>query len=465
MDRRLRNLIIFFSVAFVALSLNLTYLQFFKSEEILASRHNIRSLAEELATKRGTILTSDGLELAESERTSGKIYKRFYPAGEVFSAITGFYDSRYGRFVFEQKYNNQLLGQDQADTLSDHIDRIVGRGQPGNDLILSIDSKLQRIAYKNLIGRRGAIVAIEPKTGEVMALASSPGYNPNTVRKEWKKLNNDKNSPLFNRATSGLYAPGSVFKTVTLTGALAKDPKLPTKIYPAPSSIKIYGGTVTNYKDKEYDKVSLQKAYKLSINTVFAKVGLELGGQALVEQAKKFGIGKDFNFDLDMRKSTIKPASEMDDLEVAWTSVGQAHTLVTPLQMAMVASGIANKGVLMKPYLVHKIRDYKGQTVEKTKPKMLFEVATQTDAILVRSLMIQVVKDGTGTAAAIEGVEVAGKTGTAEIKGRPPHAWFIAFAPAKAPKIAIAVLVENGGTGGSRAAPLARQVIEEALEK
>lgn len=465
MDRRLRNLIIFFSVVFIALSANLTYLQFFKAEELLSSWHNTRSLAEELATKRGSVITADGVEISQSERTSGERYQRFYPEGEAFSAVTGFYDWRYGRFGLEQKYNNQLLGRDSADNLADYIDRIAGRGQPGNDLVLTIDSEIQRAAYQSIVGRKGAVVAIEPESGAILAMASYPGYNPNTLRKGWKKLITDKNSPLVNRAILGLYPPGSSFKAVTLTTALAEGKTNPSKMYPGPAVLKVYGGKVTNYRGQGYGLITLSTAFKQSVNTVFARVGLDTDGAALVEGAESFGFNKNFDFDLDFKKSLVKQASEMDDLEVAWTAVGQAHTLATPLQMAMVASGIANEGKLMKPFLVQRIRDYQGRTVERRNPQELAQVAPASYARTVRSLMIEVVEDGTGRAATIPNVMVAGKTGTAEVKGKSPHAWFIAFAPALTPKIAVAVLIENGGTGGSAAAPIAREVIKKALER
>lgn len=464
MDKRLRNLLVFFSLAFLALAINLTYLQFFKADELLSSRHNVRTLAEELATKRGSVLTADGTEIAQSERTSGRKYQRFYPAGEAFSAITGFYDARYGRFGLEQKFNNQLLGIDSADTLAEHIDRIKGRGQPGNDLLLTIDSEIQRVAYQNLIGKKGAVVAIEPETGAVLAMASYPGYNPNTLRRDWKDLITDKDSPLVNRSLSGRYPPGSSFKAITVAAALAEGKTNPSKMYPGPSVLKVYGGSVTNYKSQSFGLITLSMAFKKSVNTVFAKIGLDTGGDALVDEAELFGFNKNYNFDLDYKTSTVSQAGEMDDLEVAWTAVGQAHTLATPLQMAMVASGIANKGKLMSPFLVSGIRDYQG-IVEKRNAEELAQVATASNARIIRGLMVEVVEDGTGRGAAIPNVMVAGKTGTAEIKGKRPHAWFVGFAPAQHPKIAIAVLVENGGTGGSVAAPIAREIIKEALKK
>jgi len=465
MDNRLRNLLIFFSLAFVAIAANLTYLQFFKADELLASQYNIRSLAEELATKRGSVITADGIEIAQSERVTGKKHQRFYPAGEPFSAITGFYDSRYGRFALEQKYNDELLGKDPADTLADYIDRIAGRGEPGNDLMLTVNSKIQRVAYRSLIGHRGAVVAIEPATGAVLALASYPGYNPNTLRADWKKLLNNKKSPLLNRATSGLYPPGSSFKTVTLTAGLENKKTKAAKVYPGPPIVRIYGGKVTNYKGKNYGNVTLQEAFEQSVNTVFAKLGLEVGGPALVTQAESFGFNKDMGFDLPLKKSLVKQPGEMDSLELAWTAVGQAHTLATPMQMAMVAAAVANKGHLMQPFLVSKIRDYQGRIIDKKQPKELAVVAGGPAVREVRNLMLKVVETGTGKGAKVAGVQVAGKTGTAEVKGKEPHAWFIAFAPASKPKIAVAVIVENGGTGGARAAPIAAEVIKEALKK
>ena len=465
MDKRIRYLLFFFVTIFVLLVVNLTYLQVFSADKLINHQYNTRALTEELTTKRGSIITADGIEIAQSERSgSGKKYDRFYSAGEGFSHITGYYDSRLGRTALERTYNDELLGKDSADTVSDYIDRIVGRNQPGNDLILTIDSKIQRTAYQSLIGRRGSVVAINPKTGAVLALASYPGFNPNTLRKDWKKLIKDEDSPLLNRAINGTYPPGSAFKTVTLVAALANGKSKPEKMYPAPATITIHGGTVTNYKEKSFGQISLKEAFEKSINTVYGKVGVEVGGNDLVDQAKKFGFNKDIGFDLDVKKSTLKQASEMDDLEVAWTAVGQASTLATPFQMAMIAAGVANDGELMKPFMVEKVRDYQGKTVQKHRPQVMASVIDTLNAKTIRNIMKDVVEKGTGQAAKIENISVAGKTGTAEIKGKSPHAWFIAFAPVEDPEIAVSVIVENGGTGGAKAAPIARKLIETALK-
>ncbi|HDZ86915.1 MAG TPA: hypothetical protein ENH57_04410, partial [Actinobacteria bacterium] len=207
-----------------------------------------------------------------------------------------------------------------------------------------------------------------------------------------------------------------------------------------------------------------KEAFEKSINTVYGKVGVEVGGNDLVDQAKKFGFNKDIGFDLDVKKSTLKQASEMDDLEVAWTAVGQASTLATPFQMAMIAAGVANDGELMKPFMVEKVRDYQGKTVQKHRPQVMASVIDTLNAKTIKNIMKDVVENGTGQAAKIENISVAGKTGTAEIKGKSPHAWFIAFAPLEDPEIAVSVIVENGGTGGAKAAPIARKLIETALK-
>ncbi len=465
MDKRIRHLLLAFCLVFLIVTANLTYLQLFAASKLTSSQYNKRDLNEELSTARGSILTADGVEIAKSERSKGSIYSRFYPQGEAFSAVSGFYDSRYGRFALEQRYNDQLLGRDQEDTLADYIKRIEGQNQPGNDLMLTINSKVQRMAYKKLIGYRGAIVALDPSTGQVLALASYPGYNPNTLRQEWSKLAKDKNSPLLNRATRGLYPPGSSFKTVTLAGAIGKGVTKPEQIYDAPATLPVYGSKVTNYKSKKHGRITLQEAFSDSVNTVFAQVGLKLGAAGLVDTAGRFGFNKDLGFDLTTENSRIASVAQMDKVDIAWTAVGQGETLVTPLQMAMVSAAIANNGKLMRPYLVKKIRDYKGKTVEKFEPAEFSTVLESAKARIVKSMMMQVVQSGTGKAARIDGILVGGKTGTAEVKGNKPHSWFIAFAPANKPKVAIAVLIENAGTGGAIAAPIAKEVMEEALSK
>lgn len=464
MNKRITSLAKLFVFMFVLLLGNLTYWQIFASDELNNNRYNTRSLNQELSIKRGEIITSDGAILAKSKR-EGRIYKRIYPFGKDYAHIVGYYDVRLGRSGIEQSQNSLLLGNDRLDNIQDYIDKISGKTEPGNDVILTIDSRLQTVALKALGNVKGAAVVMKPKDGAIVALASVPSYNPNNLVDRWSRLANDKNSPLINRATVGLYPPGSSFKVISASAIIDSGKATENKIYPAPAILKIYGGQVSNYANNSYGKVPLKTGFAKSINTVFAKVGLELGQNKLVDYSNRFGFGETPPIEIDAKASRIRNPGDMDDLELAWTSVGQAGLLVTPLQMALAGSSIANNGKMYEPYIVKKVRNYSGESVFEHEKKIWKNPIKSSTASSLKKMMRLVVQSGTGGAANITGISVAGKTGTAEIKNKSPHAWFIGFAPTSRPKYVVVVLVENGGKGGTVAAPIAREILEAALEK
>ncbi|RJQ31827.1 MAG: peptidoglycan glycosyltransferase [Actinobacteria bacterium] len=464
MQARIRSLVIIFLIGFLIITLNLTYIQIFQADSLLNNPNNTRFLTEELAIERGIMQTADKVVIAKS-RIAENGYRRYYPQEEICAPVTGYYDIRFGRSGLEQSYNSYLLGKAKFSTFQEYLDDIAGRGHKGNDLYLTLNYKLQKAAYRAIEGKKGAVVAINPKTGGVLAIASWPSYNPNNISKNWNTLIKDKGSPLLNRALSGRYPPGSSFKIVSASAALDLGLASLKKYYPAPNELPVYGGKVTNYESKSYGQVNLEKAFTKSINTVFGQVGLDVGAIKLVDYASRFGFNREIPFDLDMRQSQTKQATAMDKLEVAWTAVGQAATLATPFQMALVGATIANSGNLMKPYLVQKIRNYKGLRVMDAKPQILEKVMKKKTAKEVKAMMTKVVDQGTGQAANLGYNKVAGKTGTAEVYGMRPHAWFVGFAPADNPTIAIAVLVENVGTGGANAAPIAKQILSVALSQ
>jgi peptidoglycan glycosyltransferase len=356
------------------------------------------------------------------------------------------------------------------------MDEALGRSVSGNDVVLTIDSRIQKAAQKALSGHRGAVVAIDPSTGAVLALASSPTFDPATVEARWTTLSGAKDSPLLDRAISSLYPPGSTFKVVTLTKVISSGVAGPTTVLPAPSVLKIGGGRVTNFEGAGYGSATLQQATRSSINTVYAQLGVQLGPQRLVEQARGFGFDADVPFELNVRPSLMPAPETMTTWETAWAAVGQPvganavkGPVVTALQMAMVASGVANGGSVMRPYLVQRVADPAGATVSATSPRELTRATDPATADTVRKLMVDVVKNGSGARAAISGVTLAGKTGTAEVgKSVATNAWFIAFGPAGSgskPRIAMAIVLENAGVGGRVAAPAARQVLLAALKE
>jgi len=459
------------AVLMVVLVANLTLLMVFQAPALAANPYNTRRVAEELRQERGAIVTADGVPLAVSEPSKGG-FERHYPNGTLGAHLVGYSSVRLGKSGLEAAMDHVLSGTRAVDTPQDLLDAAVGRPVAGDDVHLTIDSRIQLAAQRALRGHRGAIVVLEPATGRVLALASSPTYRPSVVDSHWASLSKAPNAPLLDRATSALYPPGSTFKVVTLTGALAASVATPETVYPGPARLMIGGGPVTNFEGGSFGRIPLSKATAQSVNTVFAQVAVQLGARDLVGQAERFGFNERPPFDLPVKRSLMPDPAEMTTWETAWAGVGQpvghhkspSGPQATPMQMALVASAIANGGVVMKPFVVGSVVDPTGQIVSKTNP---FPWMTATDpgtAATVRDLMIDVVRNGSGHRAAIRGVTVAGKTGTAEAgKNQPTHAWFLAFAPAEKPRIALAIVLENAGVGGRAAAPAAKPVLEEAL--
>lgn len=463
MNRAIRRVTALFVIIFVALGLNLTYLQIIEAERIANHPKNTRDILDELTIPRGKIITADGVVLADNKKVGNK-YFRVYPKGEGTAHIVGFNSTRYGRSGLEQTFNQYLLGQREVASFKDYIDQVMKKGKPGNDLILTLNYELQEEACKALGKEQGAIVALKPETGEVLALAVNPTYDPNRVEEDWKELASSPSSPLLNRATQGRYPPGSSFKIITAAAAIQEEIASPDKVYEGPKELKVYGGRVTNYADQGYGQMTFKKAFAKSCNTIFAQVGLELGGKTLVDYAELFGLNEEIPFDLPLKPSEISPAGSMDDLELAWTAVGQGRTLVTPFEMALVASAIGSEGIMMRPYLVKESRNYKGEIVKQFGGKSLGRVVSKDTAKTVTDFMVEVVEEGTGVRAKSTQIPIAGKTGTAEhSKKKDTHAWFVCFAPAHNSEVAVAVLIENGGLGGRVAAPIAKKIIEKAV--
>ncbi len=475
LSRRLVGVAWLVTALTVALVANLTWLQVVDAQALNNDPRNTRNLAAETRTERGAIVTADGTVLARSVRVSGGFFTRDYPAGTLAAHVTGYYSVRYGRSGVESALNDVLAGHRGYATFQDVLDEALGKPVPGNDVVLTIDSRIQRAAEKALAGHRGAVVAIDPTTGAVLAIASSPSFSPQDVDKDWAALSTDPAAPLVDRAISSVYPPGSTFKVVTLTKVLSSGIAGPSTVLPAPSVLNIGGGKVTNFEGAGYGSATLQKATQSSINTVYAYLGAQLGAARLVEQARAFGFDSGIPLELNVAPSLMADPGAMTTWETAWAAVGQpvgAHVVkgpvATAMQMALVASGIANNGVVMRPFLVGHTADSAGIAITTTAPRVLTTATDPATAATVRGLMAGVVKAGSGTRAQIPGFTIAGKTGTAEVgKGIVPDAWFIAFGPAapgQTPHIALAIILENAGVGGRVAAPAARLVLEAALK-
>jgi peptidoglycan glycosyltransferase len=478
----IRRVSTFVALLFATLLISTTWIQFVQAKSLNAREDNRRTLLSTYARERGQILAGDTV-LAESVPVDNEFkFLRRYPQGEVYADVTGYYSFYGASGGIESTENALLSGRSDKLFYRRVSDLFTGRRAQGANVVLTINPKAQQAAWDALGDQRGAAVALNPKTGEILAMVSKPGYDPNALASHdltavdtaYKSLNGDPARPLVNRAIGGnLYPPGSTFKVVTAAAALSTGKWTETSEIPGPANLDLPQTTVglPNSGGRACgpgDKVTLQDAMRISCNTAFGWLGLEMGGDTLREQAGRFGFGDQLS--IPMRVTPSKVPAELNPPQTAQAAVGQYDVRVTPLEMAMVAGGIANKGVVMKPHLVQSILASDLTTIDTESQSTLTEAVSPQVAAQLTSMMELVVSNGTGTAAQMSGVRVAGKTGTAQhAPGAAPHAWFISFAPADNPSIAVAVVVEEGGTagneasGGQTAAPISKAIMEAVL--
>jgi peptidoglycan glycosyltransferase len=436
---------------------------------------NHRQLIEEQKVHRGLIRAGDDTVLARSLQQPDKSYVRTYPAGRLFSHAVGYSFVRQGRAGLERFYDDDLSGR--SGELGSLLDRLSGGGQQGDNLVTSLNPAAQRVALQQLGGRKGAVVALDPRTGAIQVMASVPGYDPNAVKNQqaFNALNKDSDAPLLNRTTQAGYPPGSTFKVVTAIAAIDSGRYTPDSRISGRNGKTISGVPLNNDQGESFGDITLTEALTKSVNTVFGEIGEKLGKAKMKTYMDRLGFGKPVEVDLprderaasgERKGGRIIPATN-GAVDVGRMAIGQDKLTVTPLQMAMVASAVANGGKLMKPRLGDRIVDRDGRTVRHLVPEEMSQVMSPQTASQVGAMMGQVVKEGTGTAAALQGIDVAGKTGTAEVDRPcgPNQLWFIAFAPVQDPRVAIAATVECGtGFGGTVAAPIAKAVMQELLK-
>lgn len=463
LKRNIKLIFVVFSVLFISLILYLTYFTAVEREQLIKSSYNRRLWEQEEKVMRGTIYDSKGRPLAETGFEGGT-KRRIYNGGKAIGPLIGYSDRVLGRAGIENVFNGELLGVSEQDPVTLLRQKILGVSEQGSDVYLTIDLDLQKTAYDLFQGRKGALVALEPQTGRILALVSSPGYDPSTVKQDWEKLSKDENKPLINRATQGLYPPGSAFKIITLAGALTYNPEIEYEKFYTPGYIKVSGSIIRDGQHLWPGEYDLNTAFRYSSNTVFIQIGQRVEREKMIEMAEAFGFNASNKSDIPIAKSTFpRPPVIGGDVEMAESFIGQGRILSTPVQMAQVAAIIANDGKMVTPYIAQKIVSPLGTEISKVPKASTTQVVSSEVARKIKALMVDVVKSGTGTAAAISGIEVAGKTGSAENPHGQAHAWFVGFAPAENPKIAVAVVVENAGSGGSVAGPIARGVISKYL--
>ncbi len=469
LNKKIIHILIIISLLFLSLLVYLTYFEFFIKDKIVVNSYNQRLWKQEDDTIRGNIYDREDKLLATS-KIENNTQKRIYPYTNLYSQVIGYNSKTYGKSLLEARYNKYLLNINDFHAVFDIKNKLTGEENTGNNLFLTIDHELQTLANKLLKSRQGAVVAIQPKTGEVLAMVSKPDFNPTSdiLKKRWEEMVESPEAPFLPRATQGLYTPGSTYKVVTSIPAIEKGMDLLT--FEDKGTIIIDGKEINNTNNKAYGNIDLKKALEVSSNVVFSEIATTLGEKELVNIADRVGIEKNIAFDIPLNKSQFS-YNKMNEADLASIGIGQGKLLLTPLHMAMISASIANDGIMMKPKLVNEIATPNGLIIYNQKPSIYNNVMDKRTAEKLKDMMKAVVETGTGTNAKIRGISVAGKTGTAEnelsIKQKnKTHAWFIGFAPVEEPKIAVAVILEySGSTGGQLAAPIARDIMKLWIDK
>jgi len=485
-NKPIRTMSIFCMFLFLALMVNATYLQYVEAKSLNANKDNKRVISAAFSRERGAIIVGKN-PVAQSDASDDDYnFQRTYDKPFEYAPVTGYF-SYYSQTGIEQTENQVLSGDDSRLFVTRLIDMLSQQEPKGGSVDLTLNSKAQDAAYDGLkaLGSdtKGAVVAIEPSTGRILAMASLPTYDPNQlashdlgkVTKTYDRLIADKSEPMLNRGIQTTLPPGSTFKLVTAAAAIENEGYDASTLVP--------GGSVLDLPQTDKDihnengtscgggKITLTQALEVSCNVAFGWLGLQLSDEELRTQAEKFGFGQHYLDDLSPQALSRFP-DKLDDPLRAYSAIGQYDVAATPLQMAMVAAGIANGGDVMKPYLVDEVRAPDFTVLDKTDPETLSHAVSSRTSGELTKMMLAVVDSGTGVNAQIPGIQVAGKTGTAQSTAdRPPYAWFVSFAPADDPKVAVAVLVESSSTdrseiaGGRLCAPIAKSVMEAVINQ
>nr|WP_203613266.1 penicillin-binding protein 2 [Streptomyces rochei] len=483
----MRRIAIFCGLLVLTLLVRDNWLQYVQADDLKEDEHNRRVAIERYATPRGDIIV-DGKAITGHATTEGDFkYKRTYKDGAMWAPVTGYVSQAYGATQLEAIDDGILTGNDDRLFFRNTLDMITGKKREGGNVVTTLNAAAQKAAYDGLKkqGGKGAVVAIEPSTGKILSMASYPSYDPSAIAgggeadgEAWNRLQkkNNPDDPMLNRALREVYPPGSTFKVLTAAAALehglydSADGKTDS---PLPWTMPGTTTELPNEGDLPCENASLREALRVSCNTVFGKIGADLGNDEMLETAKKFGFTEE-QF-VPVRSSASVFSDDMNASQTALSAIGQYNTAATPLQMAMVTSAIANNGTLMKPYMVDELQAPNLDTIEKTDPEKMSEPLSADNAQILQDMMETVVEDGTGTNAKIDGVTVGGKTGTAQHgvdNSENPYAWFISYAKGEdgSSPVAVAVVVEDENanrddiSGGGLAAPIARNVMEAVLE-
>lgn len=469
---RLTRTVFLFTALFAVLIGNLTYIQVFKAAEYQDMPSNNHTITKARYIKRGSIITADGLTLAESIQQEDGTYVRSYPNGNLAAHAVGYYSQQYGSSGVESSQDKTLTGSKDYSSWQNALNSLAGITEPGNSVQLTIDSRIQQAAEQALAGRKGAIVVLDPRTGAVLAWASAPAYDNTDIAAAMEAANasGGADTSMFDRATQALYSPGSTFKTVTLSSALENGVAALSSTYSSPGRMEIGGADVVSVNEQGHGTITLDRAFAVSSNTVFGQVAEQLGADRLVATAQAFGYGQNLGIDFSTAASIMPDPADMSTWELAWAGagqpVGQGHTpgpQTTVMQNAVIAAAIANNGIAMNPYVVGQILAPDGTVVKTTRERSLGQAVSSGTAEQVKEAMLDVVQNGSGSAAGIAGVKVTGKTGTAETNSATPNSTFIGFAPYDTPTLAVSLVLEETTENEATAAAVAGQVLRAAL--
>jgi penicillin-binding protein A len=479
-NAQIRQLYGLFALLFAVLIGFTSYWAVVDAEGLEDNPDNRRALIEEQTIPRGLIYASDGRTVLARNRSrvrgETRIFSRVYPTGGTFAHPIGYSFIENGRRSLELSRNDNLVGEENE--FESIFAELEGRDEEGFDVVTNLDVRGTQAAVAGLAGRKGSVVAIEPQTGKVRVMVSIPEYNPNLIPSQFRQIFRDPNQPDLNRATQERYAPGSTFKVVTAAAALDSGKVTPNSVIDGSSPIEISGVPLENSGGQSFGAISFTDALTNSVNTVFAQVGENIGRGTLVEYMRRFGFYEkpelDYPGDQMIPSGIVNSDGDFveDGFDVGRVAIGQGgnegQIQTTPMQMALVAAAIGNGGRLMRPRLTDRIVRKDGRVKEKIQPDLQSQVVKPGTADQLAAMMGRVVEEGTGTAAALGGVEVAGKTGTAEVGEfrEFTQPWFICFAPIQNPRLAVAVTLERqpaGSQGGTVAAPIARSVLQAVL--
>ncbi|MEO7589557.1 MAG: penicillin-binding protein 2 [Arachnia sp.] len=472
MNGPLRKVSIFIAVMMAALLVNITWISVVRTNDLNADPRNRRVRDAEFASNRGAILVGNS-PIAITNPAEGRFpFARTYPNGATWSSVTGWYSYDYARSELEKQYNEELSGTGSSQAVSRIIDLLVGRQRQGANLSTTLNPAAQLAAVNALGNKQGAAIAMDWETGEILALVSTPTYDPNRLstldlteeRNSWDALLNAKDEPLKNRAVREVFPPGSTFKLVTAAAALESG-LLPSTELQAPQSLPLPGSnrSMGNSTNCGGTTVTLEQALVTSCNTAFGNLGLQLTGDKLRATAEAFGFNADPTIDMPAAQSRFP--TELDPAQTALSAIGQFDVAASPLQMLQVVAAIANDGHMMQPHVVRTVTGADLKVVRSIEPHELSRPLTEANAQLMQQMMESVVSNGTGRPARIDGMTIGGKTGTAQSDpDRPPYAWFVGYA--KDPKVAVVAFVQSADverddiSGGRVAAPIFKAILE-----